>query len=161
MSDQSSHFKPDFDISEFQRTDFSRDDDSNHKPSKGDSMNPTSDDITEFLMPLQQISLEAVVKSLIEKGILTHKELSDCEFACRGNTDSGESSENARRSPHKENPEPQFVRTHSRREKKHVKYKFLRSVLSRYKWGRRFGTFFFGWKWRRKGSNDGDGIFVG
>ncbi|MFQ5627900.1 MAG: hypothetical protein ACE5I1_04000 [bacterium] len=121
----------------------------------------SSDDIAESLIPLQQISLEAVIKSLIEKGVFSHKEISDCENACRKITVGRESFEIKPSPQHVENTEPHFVRTHSRREKKRVKHRYLHKALSKHKWSRRIGTLLFGWKWHRKGTNDGDGILVG
>ena len=111
------------------------------------------------LIPLDRISLDALLQTLIARKFVTHQELSDCESRLRGAIHARSGEPIQTELPRNEHPsqfhKERIVRTHSNRQQENVRFKFLRKLFGHFRWSRRIATALFGWKWRRKGGHDG------
>lgn len=99
----------------------------------------------EKLIPLHLISRQALLELLVEKGYLTHRELSEKELAVM---QAGRPEWSQADSAVPEGP-MHLVQTRSRREHAAPRFRWLRKVMSRHRWTRKLGSMIFGWKWRR------------
>lgn len=124
----------------------------NHSPAH--TTNPHSHfDSVNDLIPLNRISVDALIQALVDRNVISHRELSDCETRLSGAQSTAASSGQPQRQISERARDEQFVWIQSNHKHEPVRFKFLRKILGRQKWGRKVGSALFGWKWRRKGGH--------
>lgn len=110
---------------------------------------------TDFEFPPNLISLQAVIETLVARGIVSLKELSDSEkklrsgFLKAGPASTAQTTETV--------STVSMVRTtgYIAHHETHLhKFRWLRKKMVKYRWSRRLGTKLFGWHWKRMSKPD-------
>ena len=101
-------------------------------------------------IPLNLISLQALIDMLVAKGIVTPEELSQAEMEHRQKVQQQLWHENPTGAEKRSvNYSYYSITTRSGRSSKSGQLRWLKRKMSKRRWTRRLGTFLFGWKWKK------------
>lgn len=102
-------------------------------------------------IPLNLVSLQALIEALVAKGVVTPEELSRFELEHRKKLHEQHqreqpSNDSGRRTV---NYHYYSISTQSSRSSSSSRLRWLKRKMSKRRWTRRLGTLLFGWKWKK------------